>query len=265
MLILHSWDKHYQKDLDGDGAERSACLEASQLESWFDDVGAPEKVSNFVTSPDFPLFTQNASDSKQHLPLVLDLGTGNGSMLISLALEEGVEARMVGIDYSEPSISLARQLWVNMLENHKPLYGEIVTSIEFAVFDLIRDDHKTQSWWPDDDIDPSEPRKADGFDLVLDKGTFDAISLSSEMTTDESGTENKVFETYPSKVANMVRPGGYFLITSCNWTEEEVIKRFTTGEMQAIFEVFHKIKYPVYQFGGQQGQGVASVCFRKQV
>ena len=239
-------------------------LEPSQLESWFDDVGAPEKVAEYLTSSEFPLFFQSHRDDMGHMLLVLDLGTGNGSTLISLALERDVKARMVGIDYSVPSISLARQLWANMLKDHGTPRQKMPASVEFAVFDVIHDDPRKQTWWPVDLNESHETQKADGFDLILDKGTFDAISLSSDTVTDGNGKEKKAFETYPSKVANMVRPGGYFLLTTCNWTEEEVLKQFLAGEMQGVFEVFHKIKYPVYQFGGQQGQGVASVCFRRK-
>jgi hypothetical protein len=33
-------------------------------------------------------------------------------------------------------------------------------------------------------------------------------------------------ELYPRKLAPLVKPGGFFLITSCNFTEEEVRARF---------------------------------------
>ncbi len=203
-------------------------------------------------------------ETRGYLPFILDLGTGNGSTLISLALEEGVQARMVGVDYSAPSILLAQQLWVKMLENHQRVHGGTATSIVFAVFDVIRGGPKAQSWWPCDYDQYDQSKRVTGFDLVLDKGTFDAISLSSDTVRNGDGKEEKTFETYPAKVGDLIRPGGYFLITSCNWTEREVIKRFSIGEMQDVFEVFHRIQYPVYQFGGQQGQGVASVCFRRK-
>ncbi|KDN38957.1 hypothetical protein RSAG8_09114, partial [Rhizoctonia solani AG-8 WAC10335] len=43
-------------------------------------------------------------------PYVLDIGTGNGIMTVTLA-ENGYDPdRLVGLDYSEPSIKLARSV-----------------------------------------------------------------------------------------------------------------------------------------------------------
>jgi EEF1A lysine methyltransferase 2 len=160
---------------------------------------------------------------------------------------------MVGVDYSEQSVLLARKLWkqystsVLQVDGVKP-----ESSISFEVYDLIRDDPATSPWWP---------YREGGFDLVLDKGTFDAISLSSETVMEAGG--RRLFEIYPAKIAGMIRPGGFFLITSCNWTQDEVIRWFTTGDLRELLTIYHVIKYPTFQFGGQTGQGVVSICFRK--
>ena len=180
---------------------------------------------------------------------MLDLGTGNGSALLSLRLEAGYRGTMVGLDYSEQSIALARRLKKQYVT--AGLSAEASQDLAFEVFDITHDDPTTASWWP---------ATNEGFDLVLDKGTFDALSLSSEMHNDR-----RIGELYPQKVAALVRPSGFFLITSCNWTEDEVIRCFTQGaDMEGTFEVYHKIKYPSFSFGGQQGQGVASICFQKR-
>jgi len=252
------------------------------LESWFDDVGAPAKTLDFLTDSSFPLSPDylaehaNSADNGQNVaaraepPTVLDLGTGNGSALFSLRLEGGYNGRMLGVDYSSQSIELARRLgrqYLNITSattssssaesapdesNTKP------RNITFETLDLIHDDPVSQPWWP----------TAGGFDLVLDKGTFDAISLSSSTVHDPaSNTVRRVCELYPDKVARMVRPGGFLLITSCNWTEDEVIRWFTLPGLEqpgsGRLEVYGRIKYPVFEFGGQKGQGVASVCFRR--
>ena len=52
-------------------------------------------------------------------------------------------------------------------------------------------------------------RAGDGWDLVVDKGTYDAIALSEK--ADEEGI--RVYRRYPLRVAEIVKPGGYFLIT----------------------------------------------------
>jgi hypothetical protein len=167
---------------------------------------------------------------------------------------------MVGVDYSRQSVELARKL-----------ASQYQTDVEFYVSDLIHDDPHEQPWWPADT--PTAAASGDGlrgggFDLVLDKGTFDAISLSSATVDVEAGGQRltkRICELYPAKVLGLVKPGGFLLVTSCNWTEQEVIAWFTAGLEQhdAKFEVCHTIKYPVFEFGGQKGQGVASVCFRK--
>ena len=166
---------------------------------------------------------------------------------------------MLGVDYSPQSIQLARTL----------AQRYACADIEFEVLDLIHSDPTTQPWWPSDAEREGGGGGGGGggFDLVLDKGTFDAISLSSEtMASSWDGKQRRVCEVYPAKVARMVKRGGFLLVTSCNWTEDEVVHWFTDSEGAATvrqLEVWDKVKYPKYQFGGREGQGVASVCFRR--
>lgn len=198
---------------------------------------------------------------------------------------------MVGVDYSQQSIELARKLArvylglgprPSSVSSHSGGAGEIT----FQVLDLIHDTPHEQAWWPrapNADVianggAETQTQTTDGFDLVLDKGTFDAISLSASTVVDDAtGRQRRICELYPSKVLDMVKSGGFLLVTSCNWTEDEVVAWFggpatdvglDTGvdagrAASAKFEVYDRIKYPVFEFGGQKGQGVASVCFRK--
>lgn len=212
--------------------------------------------------------------------------------MFALRLEGGYRGRMVGVDYSRQSVELARKLarqYVAATTDHD-LSGTASTEdmISFEVLDLIHDTPDEQPWWPD-------AAAGGGFDLVLDKGTFDAISLSSATVYDPSiNKERRICEVYPAKVLGMVRTGGFLLVTSCNWTEDEVVAWFTNADANAQtngqtqtptetetqtqtqmqtqtgstaatarFEVYDRIRYPVFEFGGQKGQGVASVCFRK--
>ncbi|KAJ9612290.1 Protein-lysine N-methyltransferase efm4 [Cladophialophora chaetospira] len=281
------WEQYYERDLnggseDGDVDENESdshvgtdvvedAPNPSDLESWFDDVGAPAKTLAFLTSSTFTLSpnitatTESEPARPKHAPAVLDLGTGNGSALFSLHLQGGYHGPMVGVDYSRKSIELADRLRHKYAAYYASSTRTALKNISFYVFDIIEDNPRAQAWWPYDTPNP-------GFDLVLDKGTFDAISLSSATSTDETGRERRICELYPSRVLDLVRLGGFLLLTSCNWTEAEVISWFTGASANAAqdgaaqnfrFEVFDTIKYPVFEFGGQKGQGVASVCFRK--
>lgn len=194
----------------------------------------------------------------------LDLGTGNGHFLFRLREgeeEEGSDSddgekeeshgkagdnkgwtgHMLGVDYSPKSIEFAHRL-----ASSKPS----CSNIEFAHFDILSS--------PPSSI--LTPPNEDGFDVVLDKGTFDAISLSEE--TDGQG--RRVCEHYKERVLPLVRAGGVLLVTSCNWTEGELIHWFegVDGEGRG-FEKVGRVEYRSFRFGGQEGQTVAAVCFRR--
>ena len=94
------------------------------------------------------------------------------------------------------------------------------------------------------------------FDLVLDKGTFDAVSLSGEV----DGEGRKICEGYRARVEVLMKPGGRFLVTSCNWTEEELRSWFEGEELVYA----GRIAYPKFSFGGKTGQSISSVCFRRE-
>lgn len=183
---------------------------------------------------------------------MLDLGCGNGSSLFELKLEGEYAGQMVGVDYSQGSIDLSRRLWTKHIEQQDEDEEHQLQDIVFETFDLMQDEPSQQSWW-----------QPGGFDLVVDKGTFDAISLSAQTTTLD-GKQVRICEAYPGIAAKMIKSGGFLLITSCNWTEEEVVSWFTQGPgVQGVLRQYGRVKYPVYEFGGKKGQSVASVCFQK--
>ena len=98
-----------------------------------------------------------------------------------------------------------------------------------------------------------------GFDVVLDKGTFDAISLSEE--EDEHG--RRICEGYRERVQRLVKKGGIFLVTSCNWTEEELKTWFDDGEGE--LEYCGRVQYPKFTFGGRTGQSITTLCFKRNL
>jgi hypothetical protein len=62
----------------------------------------------------------------------------------------------------------------------------------------------------------------DKYDLVLDKGTYDAISLNPDNPQEKR-------TSYVRSLCHILRPNGLFIITSCNWTEEELRAHFGEG------------------------------------
>lgn len=141
-------------------------------------------------------------------------------------------ARMVGVDYSLKSVELARQL------------GEQRAMLEilFEQWDLLGEE---PGGWLEG-----------GFDVVLDKGTFDAISLMPH-----DGSSSHPCETYRDKVVPLIKPGRFLFITSCNWTKDELISWLApTG---GALELFDEADYPTFTFGGQTGQSVVTLVFRR--
>jgi len=61
------------------------------------------------------------------------------------------------------------------------------------------------------------------FDVCLDKGTYDAISLNLD---DATGCQAK----YINNVSCLLAPDGVFIICSCNWTKPELLAQFSNSK-----------------------------------
>ena len=145
---------------------------------------------------------------------------------------------MVGVDYSEGSIQLARGI-----AEQKHDDDQLDTSqIRFECWDLLHDQ-------PGDWL-------AGGFDIVLDKGTFDAISLM-----DHSGVSEHPCQGYREKVIPLIKPGGFLFVTSCNWTKQELLQWLASED--SVLSYFDEAKYPTFTFGGQTGQTIVTLVFRR--
>ena len=122
-------------------------------------------------------------------PSILEIGCGNGTLLFAVH-EAGYNPKKIyGVDYSENAISLTKSIAPTK-------ETEDATSIQFTVRDFLREDL------------PRDNETSDGWDLVLDKGTFDAISLGKK---DENG--HAPHRWYPRRLSALMKPGGRFLIT----------------------------------------------------
>ncbi|EGC39609.1 hypothetical protein DICPUDRAFT_147579 [Dictyostelium purpureum] len=157
---------------------------------------------------------------------MIDLGCGNGMTLIELA-KLGFK-NLHGSDYSEKGIELAKK--IRDQEN-----------FEFINYFI-------------DDITKSNIQET--FDVVLDKGTFDAIALS------ENRDEMKIL--YKQHVETILKSDGLFIITSCNYTENELKKYYTGDGDQSNFIYMTNVQYPVFKFGGSKGSTQTTLIFKKK-
>lgn len=119
---------------------------------------------------------------------ILEVGSGNGILLFTL-LEAGYYPKSLsGIDYSPDAVELSKRIGATRQG------GE---DVNFSVCDFLSDSPPllegmdTQSW-----------------NVILDKGTFDAIALGPKDSQGQSPAAK-----YPVRVASLLRPGGFFLIT----------------------------------------------------
>lgn len=150
-------------------------------------------------------------------------------MLIELA-QEGF-TKLMGVDYSLQAVELSQSI----AKDHK--FDNV---IDYRVVDMVLNTDNA-------------PLEALGrFKVVNDKGTYDAISLNPD-----NPKEKRM--AYISNVAKLLEDDGFFIITSCNWTEDELAVSFAEA-----FTPFHIIPSPQFRFGGKVGSVVSSVVFHKK-
>ncbi|KZT00797.1 S-adenosyl-L-methionine-dependent methyltransferase [Laetiporus sulphureus 93-53] len=184
-------------------------------------------------------------------PFVLEVGAGNGNLLFALRKAGYAADRICGVDYSEDAVKLAQAIATSR-EHADEADGDArgTDAIHFAVCDFLREDVPLLRDMPSQHEGPAI------WDLVLDKGTFDAMALAGK---DQNGIS--LAESYPTRVERVVKPGGFFLITSCNFTEEELKSKFTIPETRLRYH--STISFPTFSFGGKSGNVYSSVAFEK--
>ncbi|XP_037583030.1 EEF1A lysine methyltransferase 2 [Dermacentor silvarum] len=154
---------------------------------------------------------------------ILDIGCGNGHLLVHLA-KEGFN-NLTGVDYVENAVILAKEL-----------AAKEAVSVLFEVGDILEQDLPC----------PSFSRK---YDFVLDKGTYDAISLCPD-------NPQKKRRCYLEVVSQLLATGGHFVIVSCNWTQQEL-----TAHFNRELVLLDTIPTPTFSFGGSQGKSVTALVF----
>lgn len=198
-------------------------------ECWFSDSGAEEKMVDFLVEEE----EEGQGESLIALDCTMcDLGTGNGRLLFSIR-EGGFNGHLTGLDYSQPAVEFSTKI----------AEQEEVEDISFEHADFLGDAAK----WSTGERQ---------WDVVLDKGTLDAIALSDIKYDDKSGVQK-----YPHVVQHMVKTGGVVLITSCNFTSDELVKIMTTD---TCLKEWKHVKYPSFRFGGTDGSTVCTIAFKKE-
>lgn len=143
-------------------------------------------------------------------------------MLIELSNES--YTNLTGVDYSPLAIELATRVAKD--QKHK---------ITFKVADLLNE---------------SSVAELGKFKIVHDKGTYDAVALM------ENAKEKK--EIYLKNVSSLMDENSFFIITSCNFTDDELIESFTSK-----FTKHAEIPTQTFMFGGKKGNIVTSLVFKK--
>ena len=131
-------------------------------------------------------------------PSVLDVGTGNGHLLFAMADAGYDPSRLTGIDYSQGSVDLCIAIAKERDDGKEKHTYQDITFVACDFLDPVSPVPMPREESTDEGV----------WDLVLDKGTFDAISL---MDKDVEG--NAPLGKYVPRVAKLLKPGGHFLIT----------------------------------------------------
>ncbi|RLW02118.1 hypothetical protein DV515_00007461 [Chloebia gouldiae] len=222
---------------------------------------------------------------KHKVPLdssVLDIGTGNGVLLVELV--EDFKAVMEIGCYTTAQENLCHQklkLLISLREislimvivessdssimvevrNRKILFAKSgymnLTGIDYSpsaiqLSEKVREKEGMSNikLKVEDFLAPSA--ELSGFDICIDKGTFDAVSLDP---SDAAGKR----KLYVGSLGRVLKPEGFFLITSCNWTKEELLNEFREG-----FEILEELPTPKFCFGGRIGNSVTALVFQRK-
>lgn len=147
-------------------------------------------------------------------------------MLVELYREHFTN--LTGVDYSENAIELASQIAKDQQMD-----------IDYMVVDLLSS------------TDVEQRFGNQHFDIIHDKGTYDAISLHPDNPHEK---RNK----YISILHSLATAGGLLILSSCNWTDAELCTA-----LKGKFEKFKMIPTPTFRFGGSEGSVVTQVVFKK--
>ena len=157
---------------------------------------------------------------------IFDVGFGNGVFLYKLAKNGYIN--LYGIDYSPDSLQLAKMI----IESKEKKHGK-----EFKLNLFC------------EDINTTNKIINETFDIIHDKGSFDAYMMNNKNTLDN----------YYKYIKSYSKNGTIFIITSCNNTREELKSKFP---IEKGFQFIEEIKNKTFVFGGQEGQQQATQIYK---
>ena len=157
---------------------------------------------------------------------IFDVGFGNGVFLYKLAKND--YNNLYGIDYSPDSIEFAKMI----IDSKEKKYGK-----KFKINLYC------------EDINTKNKIINETFDVIHDKGSFDAFMMNN----------NNTLETYHNYIKSYSKNGTTFIITSCNNTREELKNKFP---LDKGFQYVDEIKNKTFVFGGQEGQQQATQIYK---
>lgn len=166
--------------------------------------------------------------------LVLDIGCGNGLVVIQLA-KKGFK-QLFGVDYSSNSIQLCKQIAQKELKTEEKL-------INFEVIDILCDTFESNSCIFNQK-----------FNCIIDKGTYDAICLMPNIDI------NTIRQKYINSILRLISKNSIFIIMSCNWTKDQLHKHLMLNQ---LFVLIHEFQTPVFCFAGKAGNPVTGLVLKK--
>ncbi|WKX88897.1 hypothetical protein Q1695_008492 [Nippostrongylus brasiliensis] len=214
------WDSRYELELNN----FQECGDEGEI--WF-GRSAENRMIDFV---------------RKNVPMsahILDLGCGNGSVL--RRLRKFGYSRLTGVDYCPAAIELSKRISEEEVEDEAGTRIEFECSItmQFQVLDVLSSSRE-----------PFSVR----FNVVLDKGTWDAMSLSAD--------REQRLVAYRTTVDEALENGGKFVIFSCNFTRDELVQMFDDGA-RIVFHSEIPAAHTI-SFGGRQGVTSTGVVFEKK-
>lgn len=228
------WEKHYELELN------NYLEDGDEGEIWF-GKSLNKRIVDWI----FNRLLETADSQKE--VAIIDIGCGNAYTICTLLsklgqniqLQKRLKLMIMGLDYSANSIELAKKIAKDR---------GLSDSITLKQCDFL---------------DKNQLGSCCGtnkFDLIIDKGTFDAICLlASNSTSNLQNAKSK----YKESLDSVAKDGTIFILASCNHTEEELLQVFAS-ELDSVYEykMMDKIQTPTIKFGGIQGSQVTCLILK---